>query len=53
MATRTFQIMMFVKQRIFGLLVVVEGNFLPGFFNMAGLTLGTKVTLVLVIFFVA
>lgn len=40
-------------QRVFGFLAVIEDDFFPLFFNVAGLTLGTKAALVFVVFLMA
>ena len=52
-ASNTLGIFVFSEQRIFGLLVMVEDDFLPALFVVAGFTFGTEVALVLVIFLMA
>ena len=53
MTADTFRFAMFSKQRVFCLLVVVEEDFFPALLVMAGFTLGTKVSFVLIVFFMA
>ncbi len=52
MATDAFRIAMLAQQRVIGLLVVVENNFLPALFVMANFALGSEIPLVLVVFLV-
>jgi len=52
-AADAFRIFVLSNQWIFGLLVMVENDFFPALFVMAGFAFGTEVTLVFVVFLVA
>jgi hypothetical protein len=51
-ATDTFCVAVFSQQRVFGLLVMIEQNFFPTGFVVAGFALGTKGSLVFVVLLV-
>jgi hypothetical protein len=53
MTAGTLGILVFSNQRVFGLLVMIEQDFLPVLFDVAGFTLGTEVTLVFVVLLMA